>query len=182
MKPSLQSLNGVDVDDGCTVNSQKPIGVQALLEIFESVAQRMLLRARVELEVVARGLYPVDLRNADEIDSLFGPNGDAILSLAVSSDGFQQRHQLRRERAVILLAKPLQNVLHRAPKSGASERFEQVVNGVNFECAQSESVVGSHENHDRQGGGIDLFENRETVELRHLYIEEHQGWAQGLDF
>src|SRR5215471_7472080 len=90
VKPRLQPLNEINVDDHGTVHAKKSRRVQSLLEFFERFTQDMLLSARVEPKVVARGLDPVDVRHPQKIDASFGADRNAIAKWALRSDRLQQ--------------------------------------------------------------------------------------------
>src|SRR5581483_1432013 len=112
VKPGLEALDGVDVDDRRPVHAEEAIGIEALLEAPERVPQEVLLAAGVDLHVVSRRLQPLDVGDADEVHRLAGADGDALLRAPLGPDGFQQREDVRLDAAARGLRQLLQHVRH----------------------------------------------------------------------
>ncbi len=54
------------------------------------------------------------------------------------------------------------------------ERLQQVVEGVGVECLDRIAVEGRDENDHRHAGLRNAAQHLETVDARHLDVEEHQ--------
>src|SRR5690606_22432211 len=59
-------------------------------------------------------------------------------------------------------------------KSVVVKRFEQIIQRLHLECLQRELIVRGHEYGDRYMFGANCREDIETIELRHLNVEEQQ--------
>src|SRR5438105_2456461 len=174
VEPGLEPLDGIDVDDRGPVHAQEAIRIEPLLEALEAVAQEVLPAAGVDLHVVARGLEPLDVGDADEVHRLAGADGDALLRAPLGADRLKEREDFRFDAAARGLRQLLEDVAHRPAEARARERLEQVVDGVYLECAERERVVGGDEDDCRGRSGSELFQDAEAVPFGHLHVEKEQ--------
>ena len=62
----------------------------------------------------------------------------------------------------------------RAAEPIAIERLQQVIERRHLERLNGVLIVCGYENDDRATLGIELLQNSEPVQLRHLHVQEHQ--------
>src|SRR5437660_1701620 len=113
VEPGLEPLDGIDVDDRGPVHAQEAIRIEPLLEALEAVAQEVLPAAGVDLHVVARGLEPLDVGDADEVHRLAGADDDALLRAPLGADRLKEREDFRLDAAARGLRQLLEDVAHR---------------------------------------------------------------------
>src|SRR5229473_2860358 len=158
MEPRLESLDAVEIDHRRSMDAQKAIGIQSFLEALQTVSKQVLLRANMDLDVIAERLEPIDFGDSDEIDPLLGSDRDPALSLSLRADRFQQRQKTRLDSgAAVGLPQSSQRMFHRPGEPRPGERFEQVVDRVHLEGAQCECVIRGDENDRGRGSGIELL-------------------------
>src|SRR5437899_888989 len=83
--------------------------------------------------------------------------------------------------AVLLTLKLCPDAPQRSLQAGARARLEQVVYGLHLEGLQGELLVGGDENNERQPWATDLVDHVETVQFRHLNVQENQIRLEAID-
>src|SRR5262245_28526709 len=68
MESRLKLANALKVDDGGTVNANKPRRIEFLFEGRQRFADEMTFLAHMEIDVVSGCLDPINVGDADEID------------------------------------------------------------------------------------------------------------------
>src|SRR4051812_38329406 len=63
----------------------------------------------------------------------------------------------------------------------AVKRFEEIIDGVHLESAQSELIVCGHKNHRWPAIRIQFGQNPKPIQFRHLDVQENQIGSMGLD-
>src|SRR5207237_1792531 len=104
------------------MHAQEPVGIEPLLEVLEGIAQEVLLPARVDLDVVAGGLEPLDVGDAHEVHGLAAADGDAPLRAALGADRCEQREKFAVDAYGSGPLQLLQRMVHRPGEARASAR------------------------------------------------------------
>src|SRR5207237_10119078 len=62
-------------------------------------------------------------------------------------------------------------------------RLQQIVNSVDFECANSMRIVSRDEDINGSGAGrwLDIFDDSKTIQIRHLHIEKNDVGMKFID-
>ena len=74
----LGSRNVVDVHNDRPIDAHKPLGIELLLERFHGIPDKVGLSERVEADVVALSIDPIDFVGPDEIETLMTPDEKAL--------------------------------------------------------------------------------------------------------
>lgn len=123
-------------------------------------------------------LDPVDVLRTDDVeDSLFPLVHDefvADLFGALAKLSQKCRDRLVRASSAAVLLDARARMLERMEEALVGERLPEVVQRVHLERALEVLVISSHEDHVWTRFRFERFENRESVEFRHLDIEEHE--------
>src|SRR5262245_54176206 len=125
------------------MHAHENASVESNFEILQRLAKDVLVFARVDLHVVARGFDPVDFVSGEESDAACVADDDAIELGAVTTKGLEQTHDLLAEvpvgAAEHVLPRPSKCLL----KPGSIEGLEQVIERVHLKGLERVFVVGS---------------------------------------
>ena len=78
VKPRLEFMDEIEADESGAIDTDEEFGVERVLKIFKRAAERVVLRAAMQENVVAVGLNPRDFGNCNEVGAGIGFDEDAI--------------------------------------------------------------------------------------------------------
>ena len=138
--------HAIDPHHRRSMNPDELGGVQLLLERRQRLAQQILGRPHVQLDVVVGGLNPIDIRPVDDDDPVAARYGHAGRRPRGSPELLQQGRQppIALARGEVRL-----RALERGAEALLAERLQQVVDRVEVERPQRVAVERGHEDHRR---------------------------------
>jgi len=181
---------GVDAGDLLDVDNIGAVGADEAggVEDFFEVAHRAVLEegavVGVDLDIVVGGFEVVDVFDGDDLDLSSGFDDDALL-LGGGFGGGVEEGLLRGGSGGFRCAgwwvggKLIEPFAEGFVEAFFGEGFEEVVDGVGLEGADSVFVEGGGE--DDGGRVFDEFEHFEAVDLWHLDIEEDEVGVEAVD-
>src|SRR5579863_2300865 len=127
-------------------------------------------------DVIVSSFHPIDFVHAEKKDAAAGPNhksGEIFLArLKVVEQSGDALVPVAPARVTKLLLGATQGGLEALPV----ERFQQIVEGINFECSHRVLIMSRNKNNgrhlDRSPG--DGFDHTEAVYFRHLHIQKNE--------
>ncbi len=78
-------------------------------------------------------------------------------------------------------AKPLADPVHRLSKAVLIDRLHEIIDRLRIERPQGVLIIGGHEHEQRRLDVHQPLDDRETIEARHLHVEEDEVRLVGLD-
>ena len=148
----------------------------------------MYFFAGVELDVIVGGFDPIDLFDIDKVGGVAVGDGDPFEFRDCSWQTFgrklklvQQLGQTAGELELAFVAEVGFDSVAGGGEACGVNRFEQIVNRVDFERRNGVMIIGGDKDHRRQDFGRHRFENIETAHFGHLYIEKGEVRFHGLD-
>ena len=127
----------------------------------------MVSRSRCDVD-------PIDLVGAKEEQAASRLYDQAIGARLIAAQVLDQGQQAAPQIAALIALDLFARALQRVGEPLAVERFEQVVERADLECAQRVLIVGGDEDDQRHALAADRFDHFEAVHLRHLNIEEDE--------
>jgi hypothetical protein len=205
----LDLPDAVEVEDGGTMDAAEPVAGEAPEERAEGAPDEVGLPAGVNADVVPGGLDAIDVAHGDEAVAFPGGYRHAGRRAAWTSRARAVRLRPGRGpladrapwRGRLTFVRPGQakerlegggieggraggaaaSAPNGGPKALVLERLQDVVDGVDVERAEGVFVVRGDEYDGRPALGRDPVEDLETVQPRHLDIQEDQVGVQVLD-
>src|ERR1700753_2641925 len=165
------------------MNAYELPGVKLRLEAADRLAQKVRLLARVNRDVVALGLDPVDLVRVEEEDAPARLDDDPLAVTLLPVHLFEQSEYARVDAvAVSAFAPDLPlGAVYRRTEPLAVERLQKVVERVILECTHGVGGVCGDEDDGRKLFALERFEHVEASDLWHLHVEQNQVGAHRLD-
>jgi hypothetical protein len=174
VKQRLQFADRIEVDQRRPADAQETVGREIGLQRGERVAEQVGFAPDVELHVVALRLDPVDLGRPEKNHAAVDLDGEPFARPVLPLQLGEQGEQLTPTRGRGSRAEPLAQDPESLRKPVPVHRLEQIIDRVDLEGLEREPIVGGHEHHRRHRLGPHLPAHPESVEARHLDVEEHQ--------
>jgi hypothetical protein len=174
----LQLADALQVHDGRAVDAHEPGRVELPLQRRQRLAQQVVLLADVQADVVARGLDPVDVLDADEVDAPAGFDHQALGAGAAAGGAPEQLPEALAQGRGAPLPDLRLGALQGGGEAAFVERLEQVIQGVHLERLQRVAVVGGDEDDRGRHRVAQGLQDAEAVQAGHLHVQEHQVGAQ----
>src|SRR5690606_25337472 len=124
---------------------------------------------------------PVHVGDAQDENAAAGTDDQALEILVARAQLAEQRIEPVVDLDPAPAAQMHAGALDRFAETVRIERLEHVVDGVRIERTERELVIRGREDGDRHVRGAERLEDTETVQPRHLNIEEEQVGTYGLD-
>src|SRR5262245_58557331 len=137
----------------------------------------------MDLDIVICGFDPSNLVHIQKDDAA-GFTGFDGQSLKVFSFGFKSRHHLTEPFTngfEVIATNPVSGALERFEKSGAVNRFQQVIERAHLESPQSVFIIRGDENDLRHSFYANGLNDPESVHFGHLNVEKDQVGDFSLD-
>ena len=128
--------------------------------------------ARVKRDVIVGRADPVDIHQVQHVDAPFRADRNAGEMLAPGRERFEECDDPVVHSRPFSFVEAQSRSGHRGHQPFRFDRLQQVVEGVHLERTQGILVVGGHEDDDRDLLRRHGLQQRQTVELRHLHVEE----------
>src|SRR5262245_10252730 len=158
MKPRLQLLDPIDVDDRRPVHAHKPVRSQSLLQPGQRVADDVRFTPHMQNCMLAVRLNPVDLTRLEKRH--LAPRAD---DESIDRPFVEEAEQVTLGGASQSLVEPLR-----------LDRLQQIVDRVHIERLHRVFIVRRHENDCGQPLRGDGLQHFEAIEVRHLNVEEYE--------
>src|ERR1017187_6152572 len=172
----FDARNPVQVDDGGAVDAYEAGRIERLLERRNGLLLEIALAAAVERHVVVLRFHVIQFVDGDDLDPRTILHHDALRKLAWDT------RRLRQTGGKAAFPQARLGPAERHLEALRAERLEEVVDGVSVKGPHGVLVPGGHKDDGRTG--LDQLQDLETIELRHLDIEEEDvrtGFPDGFD-
>ena len=177
--------NEIHVSEGASTEADEPLGIEPSFEIFQAVIDRVAVALdRFEMQELAFGDNRRDLRHRDDDHLAPAANGNAL-------DVARSRHRVigvnRCPDARALIGShlvpfdALVGAGERLAQAPLVDRFEQVIDRVHLERTHRVLVKGGHERDQRQVALLQHAHDTDSIELRHLQVEQREIRGLALD-
>src|SRR5512143_4189413 len=123
MEPWLELLDVIDVDDRRAMDTDERLGVELRLHVLHAFAQEVGVALRVDLDVVARRLDPIDLLGPNEEHATARLDDQALRVLPLFMELLEQRDEPRIEHRLLGLGQPATGPLQRLLEARLIERL-----------------------------------------------------------
>src|SRR5262249_1994641 len=145
VKPRKKLADGVQPDQAAAVDAHELLRVERILDGVEGGANRVLLSCGMDEDVVAIGFDPGDLPRRDKKGAGVFANQQAIGILPPPVPPLQQVVEPGRQAAFAAGMLRLRTA-ERLAEALFGNRFEQIVESIDFKSAQSVLIVRGDEN------------------------------------
>src|SRR6187402_181590 len=155
----------VHADDGRTMHALESGRIELARQHRQGLAQEVALPLGMQGGVIAIGLDPRDIRRLHEAEACPDADTEALRPMI-------------RDRPAELPPR----AFDRFGQTLVVDRFEQVIDGVEFEGSQGEAVVRGEQDRERPFRGRNRRQCVESAQTRHLHVDEcdvHGIVAQG---
>lgn len=128
----------------------------------------------MQAHVIVRRLHPVDILHLQKHDLSSRLDGNPVGGgcRRLGANFIEEFGELGLKMVGSRFVEGLARLVHRRVKSFAVEGFEQVIDGVDLERLHGELVISGGEDDRRHGLPGQRREDSETVDLRHLDVQE----------
>lgn len=171
MEQGFNLANALDLHDRGAVNTDEEAGVEAPLERRDRLANQVDRLPGVDPQIVVGGLEPVDVLDANRLDSTAGTDRDSAQGTARIGAGLEETPQLLDDFSGVLCALASDS-LESLPEPKPIEGLQQIVDRFDLESPDRVLVVRRDEHDGGQVVVRQLLDDREAVHSRHLDVEE----------
>jgi len=169
----VQFFHSIDVQQRGTVDSDPSVWRQLRFQIGNAEIDDVMLSGNGGECHLIFGVKMSDLRNVEELDAIPHSRCDAdeIFGFALHQHAPNLREYPAKIAAGFSPAKNALEFVQSALQIFHVDGFQEVVDGINFECIQSISIVSSREN-DQRLRLANMFQKLETRHAWHLDIKK----------
>src|SRR6202522_1485510 len=172
--------NAGTVHDGRFPHADEVVWRQLLLQVCQGFPQQVTVAGGVYAGIVSRGFDPQNVGNGDKENPLLVLHHKAF-QRAETSEGLEQWFET--SICFPALFEDLVCVNQGLGKSLLIVRFQEVVNGVHFECTNGVHIVSGDK--DIYGSAaihwLHILDDSKTIQVRHLHIEKNDVGAKFID-
>src|SRR5215510_14235171 len=156
------------------MDSPKLPGVELQFQTGQRSAEKMLVPCCVQRYIVPLRFDPVDLIRLEKEDAASGFYDHPVEIFATRPSICYQRQQALTEITISFAANLPAGPLERGRKSLFVERLEQVIDCMHVKSLQRVAIIRCDEDDERQARRIKGLDHLETVDLRHLHVQENE--------
>src|ERR1700677_3874306 len=168
------------VHNGRLPHADEVVWRQLLFQVRHGFPQQVTVAAGVYAGVVSRGFDPQHVGNRDKENPLLVLHHKAF-QRAETTEGLEQ--WLETSICFPGLVEDLACVNQGLGKSLLIKRFQEIVNGVHFECANGVRIVSRDEDIYGSGPGrwLHIFDDSKTIQIWHQHIEKNDVGMKFID-
>src|ERR1051326_22251 len=173
-----------EIDDDRPVDAYEVGGVELLLETREAFVEKMPFAPRVEIEVIALRLNPVDIAHPDDRNLLERPDRDDLTVTPGTGNFVQQLSDLFAQELScggIFCRDRLPHAIERRRKPFRIDRLEKIIERPHIEGPDRELIISGDEHNRRKFLPVEVRQDVEAVQLGPLDIEKDQVGAFQVD-
>src|SRR6202021_2741268 len=163
--------NAGTIHDGRFPHADEVVWRKLLFEMGQSFPQQVTVAGGMYASIVSRGFDPQNVGHGNKENPLLVLHHKAF-QRAETTEGLEQWFET--SICCPALFDDLECVNQGIGKSLLIIRLQQIVNSVDFECANGMRIVSRDE--DINGSGADrwlhIFDDSKTIQIRHLHIEK----------
>src|SRR5262245_18798846 len=172
MRPGLQFLNAIDIDQPGAVNARELARVELRGKAGESFAHQRRLFSEVDADVIALGLDPVNLVGLEHEDPVVVFDDQTVEVLRLVLDFGEQAEDPPVHVVAVFFSKPLFRPPQSPREPRAVERLEQVIYSLRVESLHGVLLVSRDEDEQRTSPVAQRFGNSQAVHSRHLHVKK----------